>query len=84
MFEWLSKADGPDGKPARGLLFTPSLLSLVATAERAKGSPLTEAEVVAIRDRAAGLFMPADAVQQVEERRGYPDLDPDTCWLQWQ
>lgn len=84
MFDWLKNAKTTEGTPAMAMVFTPSLVSLVARAERLKGSPLTEAEVLEVRNKAVGLVMPAEASAQIVQRRGYGDLDPDKCWEQWQ
>lgn len=83
MFEWLKDAKTTDGKPAMAMVFTPSLVSLIARAERLKGSPLTEAEALEVRNKAIGLVMPAEASAHIAQRRGYVDLDPDQCWEQW-
>ena len=65
-------------------VFTPSLIATLLAAERNKGSALTEHEVLNIRDNAEVVAsLPSDALK-VEERRGYRDIDPEACWLQWQ
>lgn len=62
----------------------PSLVSLLLRAEREKGSPLTQAEVLAIRDGCACVALPPDVVASVARKRGYQDIDLDRCWEQWQ
>jgi hypothetical protein len=62
----------------------PSLASTLLKRERAKGSPLTEEEVIAIRDDAPCVVLPPDEAAKVDERRGYLDLDPENCWAEWQ
>ncbi|BCU76550.1 hypothetical protein [Luteolibacter sp. LG18] len=60
---------------------------LVATLlhhEQEKGSPLTEAEVIAIRDQAPCVMSPRDAFEKARESRGYDDIDPEDCWNGWQ
>ena len=61
----------------------PSLVSTLLAAERKKGSPLTEAEVLRIRDLAGVLVVPDDG-GKLEQDRGYKDIDPADCWRAWQ
>src|SRR5437016_11753647 len=65
-------------------VFIPALAPLLLRAEQLKGKPLTETEVLRIRDKATCVMMPADAARQMEENRGYPDIDPENCWAEWQ
>jgi hypothetical protein len=60
----------------------PSLVSTLLAAERNKGSPLTEAEVLRIRDNAGVLVLP-DKGELLELDRGYRDIDPNNCWMEW-
>jgi hypothetical protein len=62
----------------------PSLVATLLNKERAKGSPLTEAEVIGIRDNCPSVAVPRDIVPKIEERRGYLDIDPENCWQEWQ
>jgi hypothetical protein len=62
----------------------PSLVSLLLRAERDKGSPLTEAEALAIRDGCTCVALPPDVAAGVARDRGYDDVDPERCWEQWQ
>ena len=61
----------------------PSLVSTLLNREKEKGSPLTEAEVLAIRDSAPAIAMPPDVAAKVEADRGYKDIDPENCWEEW-
>lgn len=65
-------------------VFMPALVALLLRAEESKGEPLTEQEVVAIRDEANCVMMPAAQAKKQEESRGYPDVDPENCWEDWQ
>lgn len=65
-------------------VFVPALVALLLSAEEEKGEPLTEEEVIAIRDEAACVMMPAAEAAALEESRGYPDIAPEDCWEQWQ
>lgn len=64
--------------------FSPPLIAVLLAAERSKGGPLTEEEVLDIRDGATCVRLPRPVAEAVAERRGYPDLDPERCWEQWQ
>jgi hypothetical protein len=61
----------------RILTFVPSLVSLLLGREESKGSPLTEQEVLEIRDKATVVALPADAAAAVASERGYRDIDAD-------
>jgi len=62
----------------------PSLVATLLNRERAKGSPLTEQEVIQIRDACPAIALrPADA-RKMDEQRGYKDIDPENCWEEWQ
>lgn len=65
------------------VLFIPSLISLLVSKAEEKGSPLTEQEVLAIRDNATAIVTDAEGVLAVAERRGYQDIDPEHCWEEW-
>ncbi|MEN4974034.1 hypothetical protein ABEH62_09155 [Pantoea eucalypti] len=65
------------------VLFIPSLISLLVSKVEEKGSPLTEEEVLAIRDNATAIVTDAEGVLAVAERRGYQDIDPEHCWEEW-
>ncbi|SDW79787.1 hypothetical protein SAMN05421504_1011535 [Amycolatopsis xylanica] len=63
--------------------FSPPLVAVLLAAERSKGSPLTEEEVLDIRDRATCIRLPRSVAKATAEQRGYPDLDAEQCWEQW-
>ncbi|WP_052573904.1 hypothetical protein [Haloferula sp. BvORR071] len=62
----------------------PSLVATLLNRERAKGSPLTEEEVIAIRDNCPAKAVTAAELRAIEERRGYQDIDPARPWEEWQ
>ncbi|MBP2184261.1 hypothetical protein [Amycolatopsis magusensis] len=64
--------------------FSPALVAVLLAAERSKGAPLTEEEVLEIRDGATCIRLPRSLAGAMAEQRGYPDLDPEQCWEQWQ
>lgn len=65
------------------ILFIPSLISLLVSKAEDKGSPLTEQEVLDIRDNATAIVTDPEEVLAVAERRGYQDIDPEHCWEEW-
>ncbi len=62
----------------------PSLVSVLVRSQRAKGSPLTEAEVLAARDGAASVALPLSVAEEVWRKRGYGELHLDRVWESWQ
>jgi hypothetical protein len=82
--------DEPDSQNLSGLdeelllVHVPALVAVLLSKEREKGSPLTESEVVEIRDSAECIAMPMFAKQKVDESRGYLDIDPENVWEEWQ
>lgn len=61
----------------------PALVAVLLNKETAKGSPLTESEVIEIRDNAACMMMPRSIILTIEQSRGYPDIDPENVWAEW-
>jgi len=62
----------------------PALVAVLHAKEREKGEPLTEAEVLEIRDKAVCMAVPRDVHLQMIEKRGYYDLNPENVWIDWQ
>lgn len=62
----------------------PALIALLLNREEEKGSPLTEEEVLDIRDNAACIMLPLSEAVKMEESRGYPDVHPQYVWKEWQ
>ena len=62
----------------------PSLVATLLNREQAKGAPLTEEEVIAIREAAPSVALTREDAAKVDERRGYLDIDPENCWSEWQ
>ena len=65
-------------------VFIPPLVTILTQQERQKGSPLTEAEVIAIRGRSVVMMMRSSVAEQMAQKRGYRDIDPQNCWKEWQ
>ncbi len=61
----------------------PALVVLLLRKEKEKGVALTEAEVCAVRDGAQCVMLTATEAARIADERGYPDLDPDRAWEQW-
>jgi hypothetical protein len=67
------------------LVFIPALSVALQSAETNKGSPLTESEVLKIRDQATCVAVPFDVALDMEnERGGFRDLVAEDCWNEWQ
>lgn len=66
------------------IVFTPPLLTMLGLAEKAKGTPLSEAEVLATRDNAVGITMAASRAAAMAAQRGFNDIDPQNAWTEWQ
>lgn len=62
----------------------PSLIALLLNREHAKGCPLTEEEVLRIRDNCEAIAVPPDVAREMDRERGYVDIDPEHCWEEWQ
>ena len=66
------------------LTFIPSLVSVLWGREESKGAPLTEEEVLQIRDSAMVVALPPDSAANVTAGGGYRDIDAAHCWEEWQ
>ena len=66
------------------LYFVPSLVATLLNREKSIGRPLTETEVLAIRDGCPCIAMRPEEARRVTEARGYDDIDPERCWEVWQ
>jgi hypothetical protein len=64
-------------------VFIPSLAALLLNREQSKGAPLTHEEVMSIRDNAACMMVPEGVAWELEQSRGYRDIDPGRCWEEW-
>lgn len=66
------------------IVFVPALIAVLKAAEDRKGSPLSEDEVLEIRDGATASAVPFSAALALEKERGYEDIAPEECWEEWQ
>lgn len=62
----------------------PSVVATLLRAERDKGTPLTEPEVIAIRDSCPSVVLPENVAAEVIAKRGYDDIDLENTWEAWQ
>jgi hypothetical protein len=62
----------------------PALGILLLNLEKQKGSPLSEPEVLAIRDKAVCVVLPLSVKRAMDEKRGYRDVDLENVWQEWQ
>jgi len=65
-------------------VFMPSLVSILLRHEQDKGLPLTEDEVIAIRNKSVVVMLRRSAATEIAAKRGYDDIDPESCWREWQ
>jgi hypothetical protein len=61
----------------------PPLVALLLRAEQLNEAPLTEAQVLAIRDVASCIEMDRADAEKLAEKRGYADIDIDDPWPAW-
>ena len=65
-------------------VFIPALLAILHRMETDKGMPLTEAEVLSLRDKSVCMNMRLSHARAMEKKRGYLDVRPEHCWEDWQ
>lgn len=73
-----------DDDPDVVIVPVPALVVILKHAEDRKGSPLTESEVLALRENAPSIVLPRAEAANFIEARGYSDIDPRRCWEDWQ
>ncbi|WP_425614886.1 hypothetical protein NA78x_004769 [Anatilimnocola sp. NA78] len=88
MLGWLKKRFFPVADEPKVAVFLNPLVMLLAGRERQKGSPLTEQEVLQVRDSAKCIFMPISQAQKfyasLDAQVPVPRIDPDNIWAEWQ
>lgn len=75
--------DDPDADDPLVAVPIPPLLSLLEHQEMLKGAPLSEEEVLAIRDGAVCMVLRRSRAQHLADRRGFADIDPERPWQGW-
>jgi hypothetical protein len=62
----------------------PALGVLLLNLEKQKGGALSEVEVLEARGNAVCMMLPMSMKVQMDEKRGYRDIDPENVWVEWQ
>jgi hypothetical protein len=90
LFKKKDQTNTSSGAPAGGQVkvFLNPLYMLLAGAEKQKGRPLTQDEVLAVRDSAVHIMMPPEQAKKFYESldsqvRVYR-MNPDRVWEEWQ
>ena len=65
------------------IVHVPPLVAVLLTRENAKGAPLTESEVLAVRDGSPCIALPRNEAMELAAGRGYDDIDPENAWEEW-
>ena len=89
MLGWFKKRrEAASSDEPKVLVFLNPLVTLLAGRERQKGSPLTEEEVLEVRDDAQCMAMPASQAEKfyasLDSQFQLPRLNPDNIWQEWQ
>jgi len=74
---------GPQSREPLVITPMPALVVLLVHLEKEKGAPLTEAEVIEARDKAACVALPVPEAVAIAQARGYQDLDLENVWADW-
>ena len=61
----------------------PPLVDILRMREKEKGSPLTEEEVLSIRDGVPCIVLPYSEAVRIAEQRGYEDIPLENPWDDW-
>ena len=65
------------------VMFLIPLAKTLALAESKEGRPLTEDEVLKIRDNAPCISLSREKAAKFEQDRNYKDLDANNVWMEW-
>ena len=65
-------------------VYIPALVALLTRAETIAERPLTESEVIRIRDSASVVKQPLSAMPKFINQRGYHDIYAPDAWAEWQ
>lgn len=72
-----------DDKEGLQIVPVPALVAILLNREEEKGAPLTEEEVCYTRDNCECIAMPSYALDEINRKRGYNDIDPANVWEEW-
>jgi hypothetical protein len=83
---WRLQEPGSTRVQAGALIPTivPSLVAILASAERSQGRPLTRSEVENVVSKSTAMSMEPAHALALERSRGYADIEPELAWEQWQ
>lgn len=90
MFGWLKKLfnSTPAADEPKVIVFLNPLVMLLAGCERQKGSPLTEQEVLQVRDNAQCTTMTVSQANtfyaSLDAQVPVPRINPENIWAEWQ
>ena len=65
-------------------VYVPALVALLTRAEELTKRPLSESEVLRIRDNAEKVSQPLSVMPAFLQQRGYHDLYAPEAWEEWQ
>jgi hypothetical protein len=89
MFGWLKKKQPESNSDQKMVtVYLNPLHALLAGAERQKGSPLTEEEVLHVRDTCVSIQMTPEKARifyaSLDAQVDVGRMDPDRVWEEWQ
>ncbi len=89
MFGWFKKKpQAPTPETDTVTVYLNPLVMLLSAAEERKGTPLSEAEVLEIRDTAASVQMTPEQARifhaSLDAQMPMHRIDPDRIWDEWQ
>jgi hypothetical protein len=88
MFGWLKRLTTRNSDGPKVLVFLNPLVMLLAGRERQKGAPLTEQEVLEVRDHAQCISMTASQAEKfyasLDAQAPVPRINPENIWVEWQ
>ncbi len=64
-------------------VFLPPLANLLAAATDQANRPLTESEVLEVRDAGVCMMMATSQALALEQARGFRDVQPEDAWADW-
>lgn len=78
---WADRGPLPEGCE---WAYVPALIDILARVEMVRGLPLSEDEVITLRDAATVIAVPEGGRDRAAAARGYPDVEPAHVWRDWQ
>jgi hypothetical protein len=88
VFGWLKKRNAVPEHEQKVRVYVNPLIAMLYAAERKKGAPLTEAEVLHIRDTTVSVEMTPSQAQKfyasLDAQVSVHRMNPDHLWAEWQ